>query len=122
MDSTVDAMAAAYDALIDAAAVAAREPGRPAPLEDLKRCLDAFKECCDRAEDLVQTAAAGLGPSPSATSALDALCRTVHAIEKDLVQAAAADDDDEREEKEAEEEKDPVQTLPTPVAVAAEDE
>jgi hypothetical protein len=123
MDSTVDAMAAAYDALIDAAAAAVREPGRGPALEDLKRCLDAFSESCDRAEDLVQAAAAGLLPSPSATSRLDALPLAVHAIEKDLVQAAAADVD-ERDEKEVEveEERDSAPTPPVPVPEAAEGE
>jgi hypothetical protein len=121
MDGTVDAMAAAYDALLDAAAAAFREPGRAPALEDLKRCLDAFYESCDRAEDLVQAAAAAvLSPSPSAASGLDALVRTVHAIEKDLVPVAAADVDEREEEAEVEEEKDSPPTPPVPVA--AEDE
>ncbi|KAI4983404.1 hypothetical protein ZWY2020_023896 [Hordeum vulgare] len=82
MDGTVDAMAAAYDALVDAAAVAVREPGRAAALEDLKRRLDAFHECCDRAEDLVHTAAARLGPAEprAAGDRLDALGRTLRAV------------------------------------------
>jgi hypothetical protein len=122
MDGTVDAMAAAYDALLDAAAAAFREPGRAPALEDLKRCLDAFYESCDRAEDLVQAAAAAvLRPSPSAATGLDGLVRAVNAIEKDLVPAAAADvDEREEEEVEVEEEKDSAPTPPAPVA--AEDE
>lgn len=82
MDSTVDAMAAAYDALVDAAAAHVREPGRAAAVEDLKRRLDAFHECCDRAEDLVHTAAARLGPANPrvAGDRLDTLGRTVHAV------------------------------------------
>jgi hypothetical protein len=120
MDGTVDAMAAAYDALLDAAAAAFREPGRAPALEELKRCLDAFYESCDRAEDLVQAAAAAvLRPSPSAATGLDGLVRAVNAIEKDLVPAAAADVD-ERDEEEVEEEKDSAPTPPAPVA--AEDE
>ncbi|XBI50723.1 hypothetical protein VPH35_114088 [Triticum aestivum] len=82
MDSTVDAMAAAYDALVDAAAAHVREPGRAAAVEDLKRRLDAFHECCDRAEDLVHMAAARLGPADAraAGDRLDALGRTLHAV------------------------------------------
>ncbi|KAE8767867.1 hypothetical protein D1007_60702 [Hordeum vulgare] len=81
MDSTVDAMAAAYDALVDAAAAAVREPGRTAALTDLHRFLDAFSESCDRAEGLVQAAASGLGTAPSRHGAL---CRAVRAVDKDL--------------------------------------
>ncbi|CAM0942697.1 unnamed protein product [Alopecurus aequalis] len=113
MDSTVDAMATAYDSLVDATAAAVREPGHAAALEDHRRCLVAFNDSCDHAEDLVQAAAVSLGPAAphAATSGLDALCHTVHAIEQDLQAVAAADDDQEQ--------KDPA---PTPlVAVAAED-
>ncbi|KAI4977697.1 hypothetical protein ZWY2020_014251 [Hordeum vulgare] len=81
MDSTVDAMVAAYDALVDAAAAVVREPGRTAALTDLHRCLDAFSESCDRAEGLVLAAASGLGTDPSRH---DALCRAVRAVDKDL--------------------------------------
>ncbi|KAF7088846.1 hypothetical protein CFC21_091916 [Triticum aestivum] len=111
MESTVDAMAAAYDALVDAAAAAVREPGRTVALTDLHRCLDAFSESCDRAEGLVQAAAAGLGP---AASRHDALCRAVRAVDKDLRAAAAAGG---QEENEMEQEKNRPPTTP----LAAED-
>ncbi|KAF7078225.1 hypothetical protein CFC21_082699 [Triticum aestivum] len=109
MDSTVDAMAAAYDALVDAAAAAVSEPGRTVALTDLHRCLDAFNESCDRAEGLVQAAAAGLGPTASRH---DALCRAVRAVDKDLRAAGAG-----QEENEMDEEKNRPPTTP----LAAED-
>ncbi|KAF7092347.1 hypothetical protein CFC21_094838 [Triticum aestivum] len=119
MDSTVDAMAAAYDALVDAAAAHVREPGRAAAVEDLKRRLDAFHECCDRAEDLVHTAAARLGPANprAAGDRLDALDRALHAV------GAPRPGDGHREEKEKavqEDQKDPA--APTsPVVPGADD-
>ena len=76
----------AYDALVDAAAAAVREPGCTVALTDLHRCLHAFSESCDRAEGLVQVAAAGLGP---AASRQDELCRAMRAVDKDLRAAAA---------------------------------
>ena len=113
MDSTVDAMAAAYDALVDAAAAAAaaalRKPRCTVALTDLHRCLDAFSESCDRAEGLVQAAAAGLGPTASRH---DALCRAVRAVDKDLRAAGAG-----QEENEMDEEKNRPPTTP----LAAED-
>ncbi|KAF7083699.1 hypothetical protein CFC21_087463 [Triticum aestivum] len=109
MDSTVEAMAAAYDALVDAAAAAVREPGRSAALTDLHRCLDAFSDSCDRAEGLVQAAAAGLGP---AAARHDALCRAVRAVDKDLRAAGGG-----QEENEMDQEKNRPPTTP----LAAED-
>lgn len=119
MDSTVDAMAAAYDALVDAAAAAAvREPDRAAALKELQRCLDAFNEACDRAEDLVRTAAATLDFAPAAASTLDALCHTVHDIEQDAQATANGGD----AEEEVQDEKGPAPSPPAaPVAVAADD-
>ncbi|KAI4965252.1 hypothetical protein ZWY2020_054939 [Hordeum vulgare] len=118
MDSTVDAMAAAYEALVDAAAAAMRQGGCAAAMQEVQRCLDAFKECCDRAEDLVQAATATLDFAPAAASTLDSLCRTVHGMEQD---AQAADDDGDEEEV-VQDEKGPAPTPPpAPVAVAADD-
>ncbi|KAM3385522.1 hypothetical protein ACQJBY_009387 [Aegilops geniculata] len=76
----------AYDALVDAAAATLREPGCTVALTDLHRFLDAFSESCDRAEGLVQEAAAGLGPAASRD---DELCRAVRAVDKELWAAAA---------------------------------
>ena len=75
----------AYDALVDAAAAAVREPGCTVALTDLHRCLDAFSESCDRAEGLIQEAAAGLNPT---TSCDDELCHAVHAVDKEFRAAA----------------------------------
>ena len=69
----------AYDALVDAAAAAIRELGCTVALMDLHRCLDAFSESCDRAEGLVQAAAA---------SSHHELCRAVRAVDEDLCAAA----------------------------------
>ena len=99
----------AYDALVDAAAAAVREPGCMVALTDLNRCLHAFSESCDRAEGLVQAAAGGLGP---VASRHDELCRTVRAVDKDLWAAAAG-----REENEMEEEK----NRPPTTSLVAED-
>ena len=79
----------AYDALVDVAAATAaaalREPGCMVALTDLHRCLDAFSESCDRAEGLIQEAAAGLSPT---TSCDDELCHAVHAVDKEFRAAA----------------------------------
>ncbi|PNT69731.1 hypothetical protein BRADI_3g60480v3 [Brachypodium distachyon] len=137
MESLVEAMAAAYDELVDAAARGVREPGSAAALEELKRRVDAFRESCDRAEVLVQDAAASLGPVPPAAHGLDKLCRTVKAIERDLLQAAAGDEGDEIKDKKKveitqeviqgiEEKKDrlpsPPPPLPLPAPAPAEEE
>ncbi|KAF7060918.1 hypothetical protein CFC21_067662 [Triticum aestivum] len=118
MDSTVDAMAAAYKALVDAAAaVALREPDREAALRELQRCLHAFNESCDRAEDLVRAAAATLDFAPAAATALDALGNTVRGIEQDA--QAGPDDGDEEEVQDG---KGPAPSPPAaPVALAADD-
>ena len=96
----------ASNALVDAAAAAAavREPGCTVALTDLHRCLHAFSESCDRAEGLVQAAAASLGP---AASRHDQMCRAVRAVNKDLWAATAG-----REENEMEEEKHRPPTTP----------
>ncbi|KAM3260263.1 hypothetical protein ACQJBY_051494 [Aegilops geniculata] len=119
MDSTVDAMAAAYKALVEAAAAAAlREPDREAALQEVQRCLHAFKESCDRAEDLVRAAAATLDFAPAAATTLDALGKTVHRIEQDA-QGAPDNDGDEEEVPDG---KGPAPSPPAaPVAVAADD-
>ena len=83
----------AYDALVDSAAVAVREPGCTVALTDLHRCLDAFSESRDRAKGLVQAAAAGLRP---AASRHDERSRAVRAVDKDL---RAAEENEMEEEK-----------------------
>lgn len=108
MEGTVDAMTAAYDALLNAAAAVVRDRASRGALADLKHCLDVFAASCDRAEDLVRTAAgrvavaAGAGNSPPATPAvasrLEALCRAVQAIVQDL-QADGDQEEDTGKEK-----------------------
>uniref|UniRef100_A0A0E0K7A0 Uncharacterized protein n=1 Tax=Oryza punctata TaxID=4537 RepID=A0A0E0K7A0_ORYPU len=84
MDSTVDSIEAAYDALLDAVAALIAEPVRTTgAIQDLKNRLDAFHASCDRADDLLRAAAdrvvftaADVPPSPR----IDALLRAVQDI------------------------------------------
>ncbi|KAL5213497.1 hypothetical protein ABZP36_024344 [Zizania latifolia] len=107
MDSTVDSIAAAYDALFDAVAAVIAEPGcRGRALQDLKHCLDAFTASCDQADDLLRAAAdrvalAAAVPCPQSHSQaeagsarLDALFRSLQAFhlqEEKQEQAAAGE-------------------------------
>ncbi|KAF0934551.1 hypothetical protein E2562_025646 [Oryza meyeriana var. granulata] len=58
MDSTVDSIAAAYGALLDAVAALIAEPVRTTrAIQDLRHRLDAFLASCDRADELVRATA-----------------------------------------------------------------
>ncbi|KAG8073025.1 hypothetical protein GUJ93_ZPchr0006g41579 [Zizania palustris] len=108
MDSTVDSIAAAYEALFVAVAAVIAEPGcRARALQDLKHCLDAFTASCDQADDLLRAAAdrvalAAAVPCPQShlvqaeagSGRLDALFRSLQAFhlpEEKQEQAAAGE-------------------------------
>uniref|UniRef100_J3LIP4 Uncharacterized protein n=1 Tax=Oryza brachyantha TaxID=4533 RepID=J3LIP4_ORYBR len=80
MDSTVDAIEAAYGALLDAVAALLAESVRSVQaLQELRQRLDAFHASCDRADDLVCAATNRLALTADAN--LDALLRSVQAMD-----------------------------------------